>query len=77
VHETWKNAKKVVKADLLKDAQLYRKRMSHVIEDGQLKNCDDQILTACNDYNAILLGKREATSQEKWKLIFHTDQSLL
>jgi hypothetical protein len=62
----------------LKDAQLYRKRMSHLrIENGESQNDDEQILTACSDYNTILQGKREATSQEKWKLIFHTDQSLL
>lgn len=36
-----------------------------------------QILTACNDYNLILQGKKQATQEERWKLIFHTDQSLL
>jgi len=78
VHETWKNAKKVVKADLLRDAHLYRARMCNVTgENGPMANCDSQILSACSDYNMILQGKKEASVQEKLKLIFHTDQSLL
>jgi len=78
VHETWKNAKKIVKADLLRDAHLYQKRMCNIIQDQQtFVSNEGQILSACSDYNMILQGKKEASVQEKWKLIFHTDQSLL
>lgn len=76
--ETWKSAKKMIKADLLRDAQLYRIRMSTVGGNHeQLLNTECQMLSACNDYNMVLQGKKEASSQERWRLIFHTDQSLL
>jgi len=49
------------------------------IEPEQKTVAEDQgqILSACSDYNLILQNKKEASMQEKWKLIFHTDQSLL
>jgi len=76
--ETWKNAKRIVKRDLIKDAQLYRIRMNGAWE----SNCptdprEYQILTACTEYNEILQGTRTPSMEERWKLIFHTDQSLL
>jgi len=46
-------------------------------EQGAQTEDKGQILSACNDYNLILQNKKEASMPEKWKLIFHTDQSLL
>jgi len=67
-----------VKADLLRDAHLYQKRMCNIVQEQQsYVSNEGQILSACSDYNMILQGKKEASVQEKWKLIFHTDQSLL
>jgi hypothetical protein len=52
--------------------------MNEIWESNTLTEARDyQILTACSEYNEILLGKRIPTMEEKWKLIFHTDQSLL
>lgn len=67
-----------MKADLLSESHIYLIRKSELWESARISYKEGyQILTACSTYNLILQGKKQPNLSEKWKLIFHTDQSLL
>ena len=73
--ETWKNAKKIIQSDLIKESSLYQRRLAEITP-FEKDLSDYQILTSSTDYSLILQGKKDITDVEKWKMIFHTDQSL-
>ena len=70
---TWKTAKKILKEDMVALAPAYHRRAQGIHHDF----CqNDQVLLGIEEYNAFLLGKKNLDLPARWKMIFHTDQSL-
>ena len=73
VSSTWKTAKKILKEDMVALAPAYHRRVQGIHHDF----CqNDQVLLGIEEYNAFLLGKKNLDLPARWKMIFHTDQSL-